>query len=64
MEPTPQQVVLYTTVLQADTYNIDSSFVVELLNDRFWISGACPFAPGDRVKITITKEPEPDALPR
>lgn len=54
MEPTQEQIVYHTTISQVSP--LSNWFRLTGVQDRFWID--CPeLRPGDRVKITITKEP-------
>jgi len=68
MESTTEQVVLRTTIADAGIsvgeIPVSTYFVLEAIAGKLWLEGqTCPFNTGDRVKITITKEPA-DALPR
>lgn len=62
MEPTPQQVILHTTIIDAGIsvgeIPVSTYFQVLDIPAKIWLEGhTCPFNTGDRVKITITKEP-------
>ena len=68
MESAQEQVerIVYTTVATiTETHNNSdgerSWFVIDNTQARWWAKGLCAFQPGDRVKITITKEPAVDA---
>jgi hypothetical protein len=68
MESAPQSVSFISTVSEAgiSVGEIPAStyFCVDGLQSRFWLEGqTCPFNTGDRVRITITKDPS-IALPQ
>lgn len=57
IKPAQVQITFTTTVMVAD----ESSFVI--INQRYIVPGHNLHL-GDIVRVTITKEPAPDALPR
>lgn len=67
MEPAQVAITIHDTISETGVVNnfqtlgVDHYFVV--LGHKFWLPAFHNLRPGDRVKITITKEPD-DALPR
>ena len=63
MEPDETQVSWYTNIL--DVFQGESgAWHLDIDYCRYSLAEKPPFQPGDRVKITITKEPKPDAQPQ
>lgn len=63
MEPFKEQIVLTDNILHLNQYEQDFRLELDRISSAFWITGPAPknWKPGDRVKITIQKEPNPDA---
>lgn len=65
MEPTAEQVVYiaHAVVTEVGVDGNMSFFITNRTAMKWYSVGECAFLEGDRVKITITKEPT-DAIPR
>ena len=58
MESTQEQIVYHTRVTRIDIVEKDTfGFTIENVPAIFWVGHRTDLQPGDRVKITITKEP-------
>jgi len=71
MEPNETEVIIHYSTVEAiweaiDQYDTHQNWVLKLENypmTFIWKAPTMIFHVGDRVRITITKEPKPDAQP-
>lgn len=59
MEPTPREVIVYKTTIETVETRGPEAWVFSIFNitGLWFVSGQPNLTPGDRVRITITKEP-------